>query len=245
MRMFHTVEKKIGAAEHRSDSKEHPESKHERGAQFEANPKVELLDSTPNVPNISASKAVMPPKTTIKDRRRLAQNEAMQLRLPLDLPELPARNRTPISEISSIVPSRPRSPKTPWIQERPPEWHISGLKTAPPTINEDEEPTLLAGNDPIILSQTPRSEATQKPFTPAASARQFQEKSEDKRESSLIRRTQKVERRLSQSTDFWSKEANATRAESSRRTFSLSPLPLEHLVGIVQGPKLNSTFRTT
>lgn len=116
---------------------------------------------TPNATATASEKPSLPPKSTLKDRRKLAQSEAMKLTLPLELPDLPSRNRMALSELNSIVPPRPRSPKTPWIHDRTPEWHTSGPATAPATIFEDDNyagSVLLPGNDTIISSQTPQTE---------------------------------------------------------------------------------------
>jgi hypothetical protein len=95
---------------------------------------------------------------TLKDRRQLARKEAMELSLPLKLPELPPRGRIPVAESYSLVPSRPRSPETPWIKDRPPEWYIQGPKTAPAIILE-EEPIFTARSDPDGPSQTAQSDS--------------------------------------------------------------------------------------
>lgn len=101
------------------------------------------------------------PGGSLRDRRKVK----LDLALPVDR----------IEELSSITPSRPRSPKTPWIRDEPPKWHHETLsKTAPileegymgiiDTGNEPTVPTgLLPGNDIIYSSQSPGIErSTQK-----------------------------------------------------------------------------------
>jgi hypothetical protein len=100
-------------------------------------------------------------KATLKDRRKIEQGESMKLTLPSNIPELPSRGRTPVVELNSIVPSCPRSPKTPWVHEHHSSWPSSGLATAPATIIENsyaDTPGLLPGHDLLASSQTPQSD---------------------------------------------------------------------------------------
>ncbi|KAF2684333.1 hypothetical protein K458DRAFT_388802 [Lentithecium fluviatile CBS 122367] len=111
--------------------------------------------------NKPSEKPVSAHKGTLRERRKVAQGEAMKLTLPPNVPELPSRGRTPVVELNSLVPFRPRSPKTPCVHDHPPNWLGSGLASAPATIFEDGDPGtpgLLPGNDPIVSSQTPRAE---------------------------------------------------------------------------------------
>jgi hypothetical protein len=99
-----------------------------------------------------------PTKTTLKDRRKVAQGESMKLTLPSNIAELPSRGRSPVIELNSLAPPRSRSPKTPWIRDFPPNWNTSGPATAPATIFEDTTPNtpgLLPGHDLFTSSQTP------------------------------------------------------------------------------------------
>jgi hypothetical protein len=53
-------------------------------------------------------------KGTLKDRRKVN----LELALPVGLPALPAQHRSPEGYLSSITPSRPRSPKTPFARSK-------------------------------------------------------------------------------------------------------------------------------
>jgi hypothetical protein len=106
---------------------------------------------------------------TLRDRRKVK----LDLALPVDMPGLSARNRSPVGPLASITPSRPRSPKTPWIRDEPPKWqHDPGHRTVP--IIEDYIgemtmelgdargpailPAILPGDDYIHSSQSPKLE---------------------------------------------------------------------------------------
>lgn len=108
-------------------------------------------------PPVSTSKATSSSKkssSTLKDRRKLPRKEAMNLTLPLELPTIPPRSRVPFAESYSLVPSRPRSPKTPWIEDKPPEWYHQDPKKAPAPIAEAEEPSGPAKDTSDGLLQT-------------------------------------------------------------------------------------------
>ncbi|KAF1980254.1 hypothetical protein BU23DRAFT_5247 [Bimuria novae-zelandiae CBS 107.79] len=156
--MFHPTEKTAEVGGQYSDLRERQKSRDERHTQFNFNPAVPKLqlptpESAPGTVDVVVPKPGMPPKATLKDRRHFAQRDAMKLTLPPNMPDLPVRGRTPMGETSSLAPSRPRSPKTPWIQDRPPEWHNTNPKSAPATILEEEDPALLLRKGSGSLNQ--------------------------------------------------------------------------------------------
>jgi hypothetical protein len=102
---------------------------------------------------------------TLRDRRKVK----LDLALPVDIPGLSARNRSPVGPLASITPSRPRSPKTPWIRDEPPKWqHDAGHRTAPiiedyigemtMELGDTHGPAILPGDDYIHSSQSPKLE---------------------------------------------------------------------------------------
>jgi hypothetical protein len=119
----------------------------------------QTLESTSDQVELPTPKPSLPPKMTLKDRRQLARKEATKLTVPLELPELPPRGRMPVTESYSLVPARPRSPKTPWIEDKPLEWHVQGPKTAPATILEEEEPIFTARSNSDGPSQNPQADS--------------------------------------------------------------------------------------
>lgn len=144
--MFHQAEKKTDSREQESNVGERRTSRdnrHGHSDQGPVEPKPQRAGSAPNPPHISISKPELPMKATLKDRRKLAQKEAMQLTLPLDIPVLPSRNRLTIGDSSNIAPSRSRSPKTPWGRNGSTEWYTPPPRTPrviPDIIVEDDEP---------------------------------------------------------------------------------------------------------
>lgn len=102
-------------------------------------------------------------KGGLKNRRKLDQTEAMKLTLPLNMPDLPARSRSPIEmdKLKDIAPGRPRSPKTPSVRDTPPAWLNTHPIAASPTILEASSPAsagmqlghgLLPGSDELQSS---------------------------------------------------------------------------------------------
>lgn len=145
MRMFHATKTETDRDKRKGSSKERSKTKDERHAHFNSRaevPKAQLLASTPNSANLPASNTDSPSKKTIKDRRHLAHTEAIKLTLPLNIPELPPRQRTP-GDGSMILSSRPRSPKTPWIHGKTPYFQTPepGLRSTP--VLEEYEPRFL------------------------------------------------------------------------------------------------------
>jgi hypothetical protein len=106
-----------------------------------------------------------PAKGSLRDRRKVK----LDLSMPVEMPDLPARGRTPVGQLSSITPSRPRSPKTPWLRSEPPQWQLDVRSRATPIMedyigetftreNDTSGLGLLPGQDRIESSQSPRFE---------------------------------------------------------------------------------------
>ncbi|KAF2188612.1 hypothetical protein K469DRAFT_684629 [Zopfia rhizophila CBS 207.26] len=143
------------------------------GASDDKGPKrVQLLDKPVPGPTYSVS-----PKGELKDRRNLNDAHAMKLTLPLGLPDLPPRQRNPISPIShpkAISSPRPRSPETPFLADHPVHWHSLVEVSQPPTILEtpgmmpSQEGNkhghgLLPGSDTIHSSESKPRDRTHQP----------------------------------------------------------------------------------
>lgn len=72
----------------------------------------------------------------LKDRRNLAPPEAMKLTLPLNLPDLPSRKRTPASERKDFAQLVTRSPRVPERSDR----HTSAPTTMLPPLTQESHP---------------------------------------------------------------------------------------------------------
>lgn len=71
-------------------------------------------------------------KGSLRDRRKVK----LDLSLPTEIVEIPLRSRSPAGAMSSITPSRPRSPKTPWIRDEPYAWELAKLPKSAPIMEE-------------------------------------------------------------------------------------------------------------
>lgn len=188
MHMF-IPEKKIVPSHYEGNMKAQTESRDGQGdkTQTGLNYRVPVLGNSSR----STLGSTSPPKTTLKARRRPGHDESLKLRLPLGMPGLPARSRMPISEASSILPSRPRSPKTPWTQIAPLEWPIS----APPTITEVEETNFATNNEAAQLQQqgpeTPQIRLPDRPYVSEnpkpSDTLSFREEHHDSRRENRVR----------------------------------------------------------
>lgn len=155
--MYSRLERKPGKVEQQIRSNVRPKVYNGWSTNFGSTPIVsepQFLGTAPKSVNRNP-KPNVPSKPTLKDRRNLAQADALNISLPPNMAELPSRGRSPINESSSIVPSRRRSPKTPLATSV--FWHHSSPQTAPATIVEDEEPPLLTKAHSATMIRTPRS----------------------------------------------------------------------------------------
>ncbi|KAF2636841.1 hypothetical protein P280DRAFT_142296 [Massarina eburnea CBS 473.64] len=154
MSMFLPIEKDIGVREDVYGRSGHKKSKPPKLA-FSDAPAVELpeIKSKSTSPVRPTSKS----RGTLQDRRKAAMGDAMKLTLPQNMPQLPSRGRMPASDLSSIAPSRPRSPKTPWVTDRTAILHTVEPPSAPPTIPEDVSAEIFPGNDLVTSSTTPQT----------------------------------------------------------------------------------------
>ncbi|CAO2652941.1 Nn.00g023520.m01.CDS01 [Neocucurbitaria sp. VM-36] len=123
-----------------------------------AAPTVKITSSQP----ITSSSLVLQThgKGSLKDRRKVK----LDLSLPTGLSDLPVRSRPSAGASSSITPSRPRSPKTPWSNNETPKWELSKLPKSAPIMEEDYiqntpmgDMGLLPANS-HIMSESPVSE---------------------------------------------------------------------------------------
>ncbi|KAI8931225.1 hypothetical protein NX059_011573 [Plenodomus lindquistii] len=91
----------------------------------------------------------------LRDRRKVK----LDLPLPVGISNLPPRGRSPVITLSSLTPSRPRSPKTPWIRNEQLKWEPMPMAKSTPIIEENYAQSgivgLLPGSDPIFSSSTP------------------------------------------------------------------------------------------
>ncbi|KAF2475833.1 uncharacterized protein BDR25DRAFT_88967 [Lindgomyces ingoldianus] len=132
-----------------------------RRLSFRINPKIRRARSEDK--ERSKPTGIEPVKRGLKDRRKLDNADAMKLTLPLGLPNLPPRQRTPITPIPPSLPqigsNRSRSPKFPWVRDCPPEWPT--MEISPPSTIQETPCSgdnkhghgLLPGSDPIFSSQ--------------------------------------------------------------------------------------------
>jgi hypothetical protein len=98
-------------------------------------------------------------KSSLRDRRKVN----LDLSFPGNFPKLPGH----IVQFSGVTPSRPRSPKTPQINNESPRWLHHATAKSIPILEEScasqamcgrshEETDLLPDNDPIVSSQSPK-----------------------------------------------------------------------------------------
>jgi hypothetical protein len=104
-------------------------------------------------------------KGSLRDRRKVN----LDLSLPVENPNLPPRSRLPVVQLNGITPSRPRSPKTPWVRNDAPKYPLATTPANAPIMEEDyigratvREGSgamgLLPGEDPILSSHSPKLE---------------------------------------------------------------------------------------
>ncbi|KAF1942125.1 hypothetical protein EJ02DRAFT_346200 [Clathrospora elynae] len=109
-----------------------PSAMKTRGS-YEKAPKPPVVFEEPAPPERNARIESLAAKGGLRDRRKVK----LDLAMPTEMPDLPARNRSPIGTLTSLGPSRPRSPKTPWIRDEQPKWEPVAL-TKSTTIIEEE-----------------------------------------------------------------------------------------------------------
>ncbi|RMZ73525.1 hypothetical protein GMOD_00008046 [Pyrenophora seminiperda CCB06] len=93
-----------------------------------------------------------PAKGGLRDRRKVQ----LDLSMPIEMPDLPARGRPPADITGSLGAPRQRSPKTPWIRSRP-TWEPLPIAKSAPIVEErharDDGLCLLPGSDALIALQ--------------------------------------------------------------------------------------------
>ena len=125
----------------------------------------EKILSTP-----SQNKEILEPpeKGSLRDRRKVK----LDLSMPTEMPDVSVRGRSPAVALSSVTPSRPRSPKTPWIRNEQPRWVPGPTMNTAPIVEEeyiqesikDEDDRGHGGADPqpvtsvMLPSQSPKFE---------------------------------------------------------------------------------------
>ncbi|OAL48094.1 hypothetical protein IQ07DRAFT_646284 [Pyrenochaeta sp. DS3sAY3a] len=72
-------------------------------------------------------------KSSLRERRKVK----LDLSLPTEITEIPERSRTPAGAFTSVTPSRPRSPRTPWIRNEPHTWERVNLARSATILEED------------------------------------------------------------------------------------------------------------
>jgi hypothetical protein len=107
----------------------------------------------------------LPTKGSLRDRRKVK----LDLSFPIDTRDLPAQSRAANGSLSGITPSRPRSPKTPFIRSESTRFSETAMFKAGPIQEEDyighvtfaegdEMFGMLPGNDVIDSSQSAKFE---------------------------------------------------------------------------------------
>ena len=96
--------------------------------------------STPvDTPPTAVNNATTPPnphstsKGGLRDRRKVN----LDLSMPAQMPDLPARGRLPVDMMGSLGAPRPRSPKTPWVRKEQPQWEPAMMTKSAPILEED------------------------------------------------------------------------------------------------------------
>lgn len=73
------------------------------------------------------------PKGGLRDRRRVK----LDLSMPIEMPDLPARGRSPMDIMGSLGAPRARSPKTPWVRNEQPKWEPAMMTKSAPILEKD------------------------------------------------------------------------------------------------------------
>lgn len=96
--------------------------------------------STPvDTPPTAVNNATTPPnphstsKGGLRDRRKVN----LDLSMPAQMPDLPARGRLPVDMMGSLGAPRSRSPKTPWVRKEQPQWEPAMMTKSAPILEED------------------------------------------------------------------------------------------------------------
>ncbi|CAN9087771.1 unnamed protein product [Alternaria alternata] len=96
--------------------------------------------STPvDTPPTAVNNATTPPnphstsKGGLRDRRKVN----LDLSMPAQMPDLPARGRLPVDMMGSLGAPRSRSPKTPWVRKEQPQWEPVMMTKSAPILKED------------------------------------------------------------------------------------------------------------
>lgn len=95
----------------------------------------------------------------LKDRRKLERTDSLKLTLPLELPNLPPRGRSPVPKVMdtpSLAPPRKRSPKTPWVRDMA---FGPDDDEEPPVASELKATEQVAALPPSLLSPRLHSQA--------------------------------------------------------------------------------------
>ncbi|XP_014555637.1 hypothetical protein COCVIDRAFT_101920 [Bipolaris victoriae FI3] len=109
-----------------------------------------------------------PANSGLRARRKVD----LDLSMPKNVPDLPARSRYPVDMAGNLAAPRPRSPKTPWIRNQQPRWESDRRAKSSPieeeddmgdnitTLNHDNHrgKGLLPGNDVLDSLQLPTHE---------------------------------------------------------------------------------------
>jgi hypothetical protein len=117
---------------------------------------------------VTLSNTHPPASSGLRTRRKVH----LDLSMPNNMPDLPARGRQPADIAGNLAAPRPRSPKTPWIQTEQPRWELDRKSKSSPIEEEDDMSEdiialgydnrhgkgLLPGNDTLYSSQLPTLE---------------------------------------------------------------------------------------
>ncbi|CAN9106551.1 unnamed protein product [Alternaria alternata] len=149
-----------------------PKESYEKGSK----PSVVIEEpSTPvDTPPTAVNNATTPlnPHSTSKGGLRDRRKVNLDLSMPAQMPDLPARGRLPVDMTGSLGAPRPRSPKTPWVRKEQPQWEPAMMTKSAPILEEDyirdntSAPRndnyggigLLPDNNTLFSSQSPKFE---------------------------------------------------------------------------------------
>jgi hypothetical protein len=111
----------------------------------------------------------LPPQSLVKSSLRNRRQLSLDLSLPTEILNLPARSRQATVHFNNVAPLQPQSPQTQWEHNERPEWQHGTPPYVGPSTPDDcvapvskgdryEEPRLMPDNDLIRSSQSPQVE---------------------------------------------------------------------------------------
>jgi hypothetical protein len=92
-----------------------------------------VIEEPATTPRPNATPQRQPATVGLRERRQVN----LDLSMPVTMPDLPSRSRAAANALTSLGPSRPRSPQTPWTRSEQPKWEPPAMAKSTPIVEED------------------------------------------------------------------------------------------------------------